>query len=92
MAVGRDSLFFGRFEPLLFRAVQIPVSADALNRTLILHAKEVAAVIIEPLVQGAGGMCMHSPGELQAIALLTKLIGTIEPVVFDEPFAGSSHM
>ena len=29
MSVGRDRLFFGRFEPLLFRAEQIPVLPSA---------------------------------------------------------------
>jgi adenosylmethionine---8-amino-7-oxononanoate aminotransferase len=68
MSVGRDQLFFGRFEPLLFRAVQVPVDANRLDDALQAHPGEVAAVIIEPLVQGAGGMRMHSPGELAAIA------------------------
>ena len=56
MAVGRDPTFFGRFEPLLFRALQVPVSAERLADVLRRHRGEVAAVILEPLVQGAGGM------------------------------------
>ena len=68
MAVGRDPLFFGRFEPLLFRTLRIPVDADALDAALGEHAGQVAACIIEPLVQGAGGMKMHSPNRLRAIA------------------------
>ncbi len=32
MAVGRDPVFFGRFEPLLFRAVQVPVLPDSARR------------------------------------------------------------
>ncbi len=68
MSVGRDPLFFGRFEPLLFRCLQVPVDANRLNEALQAHTGEVAAVILEPLVQGAGGMQMHSPEELAAIA------------------------
>jgi len=68
MSVSRDPVFFGRFEPLLFRALQVPVDADALDEALAKHAGEVAAVIIEPLVQGAGGMRMHSARELSDIA------------------------
>ena len=67
MAVGRDPLFTGQFEPLLFRALRIPVSAEGLDETLRRNANQVAAVILEPLVQGAGGMRMHSPEELRAI-------------------------
>ena len=72
MAVGRDPLFFGRFEPLLFRAERVPVSAERLDEVLRQNAGQVAAVIIEPLVQGAGGMCMHSPEELRAIFEVTR--------------------
>jgi adenosylmethionine-8-amino-7-oxononanoate aminotransferase len=68
MSVGRDPVFFGRFDPLLFRSLQTPMRADLLADALREHGGEVAAVIIEPLVQGAGGMRMHSPQELAAIA------------------------
>jgi adenosylmethionine-8-amino-7-oxononanoate aminotransferase len=68
MAAGRDPVFFGRFEPLLFRAEVVPVSAQHLDEALSRHPGEVAAVIIEPLVQGAGGMRMHTPAELRQIA------------------------
>jgi adenosylmethionine-8-amino-7-oxononanoate aminotransferase len=67
MSVGRDPVFFGPFEPLLFRAENVPLSAERLDETLTRHRGEVAAVIVEPLVQGAGGMRMHSPTELQRI-------------------------
>ncbi len=72
MAVGRDPVFFGRFEPFLFRAARVPVSAERLDDFLKVHANEVAAVIIEPLVQGAGGMKMHSSQELKAIFDVAK--------------------
>ncbi len=67
MAVGRDPVFFGTFEPLLFRAERVPVSADRLAERLRRLPGQVAGVIIEPLVQGAGGMRMHSPEALRAI-------------------------
>jgi adenosylmethionine-8-amino-7-oxononanoate aminotransferase len=68
MAAGRDPVFFGRFEPLLFKTEIVPVSAECLDETLTKHRGQVAAIIIEPLVQGAGGMRMHSAAELRAIA------------------------
>ncbi len=67
MAVGRDPLFFGRFEPLLFKAERVPVDPNRLDELLARKHSEVAAVIIEPLVQGAGGMRMHSPEVLRQL-------------------------
>ncbi len=72
MAAGRDPLFFGPFDPLLFKTVQIPVLAERLDDVLTRHPGQVAAVILEPLVQGAGGMRMHSPQELQALFAVTR--------------------
>ncbi len=86
MSVGRDPLFFGRFEPLLFRSVQSHVSAEALDALLAKHAGEVAAIIIEPLVQGAGGMQMHSPAELRALFEVTRRHGVL--FIADEVMTG----
>ena len=43
-------------------------SHAAFDQCLALHAHEVAAVIIEPLVQGAGGMKMHDAPTLTRVA------------------------
>jgi adenosylmethionine-8-amino-7-oxononanoate aminotransferase len=72
MAVGRDPVFFGRFAPLLFRAERVPLSAERLDDVLGRRRGTVAAVIVEPLVQGAGGMRMHSPEELRALFEVTR--------------------
>ena len=77
MAVGRDPVFFGAFDPFLFHAVRIPVSADRLDAVLRANAGKVAAIILEPLVQGAGGMRMHSPAELRAIFDVAKQHGVL---------------
>jgi adenosylmethionine-8-amino-7-oxononanoate aminotransferase len=77
MAIGRDPVFFGRFEPFLFRAARVPVSAETLDEFLTKHASEVAGVILEPLVQGAGGMLMHTPGELKAIFDVARRHGVL---------------
>jgi adenosylmethionine-8-amino-7-oxononanoate aminotransferase len=86
MAVGRDPLFFGRFEPLLFRTLRVPVSPDALAAALAQHRGEVAAVIVEPLVQGAGGMRMHAPSELRDLFRVAREHGVI--FVADEVMTG----
>jgi adenosylmethionine-8-amino-7-oxononanoate aminotransferase len=89
MAVGRDPVFFGRFEPLLFRTERVPVSAAALDACLSRHAGRVAAVIIEPLVQGAGGMLMHSPAELRAIFDVARWHGVL--FIADEVMTGGGR-
>ena len=49
-----------------------PVLDAALARVLATHSEHIAAVIIEPLVQGAGGMKMHSPAVLRRVAELAR--------------------
>jgi len=72
MAVGRDPVFFSHFEHLLFRAERVPLDADQLDAMLAKHSGEVAAVIVEPLVQGASGMKMHSPALLRDLFDVTR--------------------
>jgi adenosylmethionine-8-amino-7-oxononanoate aminotransferase len=86
MAVGRDPLFFGTFEPLLFRVIQVPVSAERLDAALKANAGRVAAVILEPLVQGAGGMRMHSPDVLRQLFEVTQRHGVL--FIADEVMTG----
>ena len=50
-----------------------PYNTDSINafeQTLKTHAKETAAVIIEPIVQGAGGMWFYHPDFLRDIRKL----------------------
>jgi adenosylmethionine-8-amino-7-oxononanoate aminotransferase len=45
---------------------------NELETTLKAHHEEVAAMVIEPLVQCAAGMIMHPPGYLAGVRELTK--------------------
>jgi adenosylmethionine-8-amino-7-oxononanoate aminotransferase len=72
MAVSRDPVFFGRFEPLLLQADILPLDPQRLDEHLQHRRAETAAVILEPLVQGAGGMRMHTPQVLRNIAEVTR--------------------
>ena len=58
----------------------------ALDGVLARHRTELAAVIVEPLVQGAGGMRMHPPEVLATIARLARRHGL--PLILDEIFTG----
>ena len=89
MSVSRDPLFFGRFEPLLFGAEMVPPSAERLDDALTRHAGKVAAVIVEPLVQGAGGMRMHSAEELSRLAAVAHQHGVL--FIADEVMTGGGR-
>lgn len=68
VSVGGIDLFHGAFEPLLFSRHSVPAGdAETLAETLERHGEEVAAVIVEPLVQGAGGILVQPPGYLRRV-------------------------
>ncbi len=89
MAVSRDPIFFGPFEPLLFGADILPLDPDRLDQHLQHHAHETAAVILEPLVQGAGGMRMHTPQTLRQIVEISHRHGVL--FIADEVMTGGGR-
>jgi adenosylmethionine-8-amino-7-oxononanoate aminotransferase len=60
--------------------------AAALERLLEQHAGSIAAIIVEPLVQGAGGMRFHELETLAMIAHIAKTHGVL--LIADEIFTG----
>jgi adenosylmethionine-8-amino-7-oxononanoate aminotransferase len=78
----------------LFRGVlpeqfvlEVPDSAEKraqLDRFLSENKKQIAAVIIEPLIQGAGGMKFHDPVVLRDLQTLCDRHGLL--LIFDEIF------
>ena len=87
VSVGGMDLFHGIFRGLLFEVERLPSptpyhwtgGGDALagalraaERLLEEKGSTLAAVVIEPLVQGAAGMWMHPPGYLRAMAELCR--------------------
>jgi adenosylmethionine---8-amino-7-oxononanoate aminotransferase len=68
VSVGGIDLFHAAYGPLLFDTLQAePGDAAGMERLLAEHPGEVAAVIMEPLVQGAAGMLVHPEGYLRAV-------------------------
>jgi adenosylmethionine-8-amino-7-oxononanoate aminotransferase len=66
VSVGGIDLFHQIFHPLLFEVLRVEPRLEALERALAEHAQELAALIVEPLVQGAAGMLLQPPGFLRA--------------------------
>ncbi len=84
---GMHSLFTG----LLPEHPVIPLPRDAASIAafeafLEAQAHSLAAIIVEPLVQGAGGMVLHPPAVLQRLRRAADDYGLT--LIFDEIFTG----
>ena len=102
MSAGRSSGFFDAFEAMLFSVDALPYPAtwqgdddveakesaalSALDRYLERHGHDTAALIIEPLVQGAAGMRMCRPNFLQALQGRLHEANVLS--IFDEVMTG----
>ena len=87
VSVGGIDLFHSTYRPLLFRThAAEPGDAADLERVLSCHEEEVAAVIVEPLVQGAAGILVHPPGYLRAVRELCDRFGVL--LICDEVATG----
>jgi adenosylmethionine-8-amino-7-oxononanoate aminotransferase len=87
MAVGDPSGMHPLFRPLLCQVEFVePEDLNALEETLKRVGHEIAAWIVEPLIQGAGGMRTYSAHYLREGMALCKAAGV--PVIFDEVFTG----
>ena len=66
--------------------VSLPQDGDDFDEMFNRHAHTLAAVLIEPLVQGAGGMMFHSPAVLHRLRAACDRHAL--PMIFDEVFTG----
>jgi adenosylmethionine-8-amino-7-oxononanoate aminotransferase len=87
VSVGGMSLFHSTFGPLLFESHRAkPGDIDDMARLLARREEEIAAVVMEPLVQGAAGMLTHPPGYLRAVRRLCDRHGAL--LICDEVATG----
>ncbi len=94
-ALGGVEEFRRPFESVLLECIHVPSPADpergegaraALERAVESHADRLAAVVLEPVVQGAAGMRTYDPGYLRAARELCDAHDVL--LVFDEVFSG----
>ncbi len=90
MSAGARGVFTTPYAPLLFDVVRLPFpragrEQEALDM-LKEAARDAAALIVEPLVLGAGGMLMYSPEVLRALAIICRRNGTL--FIADEVMTG----
>ncbi len=87
VSVGGIDTFHATYAPLLFEAHSAePGDAAHLDRILSVHGGEVAAAIVEPLVQGAAGIRVQPPGYLAAVRDLCDRHGVL--LICDEVATG----
>jgi adenosylmethionine-8-amino-7-oxononanoate aminotransferase len=87
VSVGGIDLFHAAYGPLLFEThAAEPGDAASLARILSVHEEEIAAVIVEPLVQGAAGIHVQPDGYLRAVRELCDEFGVF--LICDEVATG----
>ncbi|MCB0975910.1 MAG: adenosylmethionine--8-amino-7-oxononanoate transaminase [Acidimicrobiales bacterium] len=91
LAVGDGGFGTDVFDPLRFPVVRAPGlnepgAVDAAVALLREHGSRLAAVVLEPLVQGAAGMALHDPEAVAAIAEAAAAEGVL--VIHDEVATG----
>jgi adenosylmethionine---8-amino-7-oxononanoate aminotransferase len=68
VSVGGIDLFHSTYRPLLFDSLKARAGdAGHLEELLEVHGSQTAAVIIEPLVQGAAGMLLQPDGYVRSV-------------------------
>lgn len=94
MSVGARGVFTAPYRPMLFEVDFLPYPApgreqqtiDAFAQLLRSAGDDIAALILEPLVLGAGGMLMYPPWVLKELHALCRRHGVL--LIADEVMTG----
>jgi adenosylmethionine-8-amino-7-oxononanoate aminotransferase len=92
LSLGAGGFGTGLFDPLRFPGVirapgyRDPTWLEAAEQALAQHGQELAAVVIEPLVQGAAGMYVAAPDDVRRLGQAVHDAGAL--LVCDEVATG----
>ncbi|MFH1389851.1 MAG: adenosylmethionine--8-amino-7-oxononanoate transaminase [Candidatus Margulisiibacteriota bacterium] len=87
VSVGGINLFHKIYKPLLFKSIKVtPGNVAELEKLLKAKHQEIAAMIVEPLVQAAAGILLQPKGYLKAVRRLCSKYGIL--LIVDEVATG----
>jgi len=90
MSAGARGVYNAAYAPLLFDVVRLPFPAAERERQTLDQLKaaaaNAAALIVEPLILGAGGMLIYSADVLRDMAAICRQTGTL--LILDEVMTG----
>ena len=90
MSAGARGVFNAAYEPLLFDVARLPFPAPGREQqtldALAAAAPDAAALIVEPLILGSGGMLVYSADMLGEMAAICRQHGTL--FIVDEVMTG----
>ena len=85
-----DEGMHGMFRGVVPDQFVIELTPESVEAALERHGPEIAAVLVEPLVQGAGGMRFHDAGMLRHLRAACDRHGAL--LIFDEIFVGFGRL
>jgi len=90
MSAGARGVYNAAYDPLLFDVVRLPFPSPGNEQQTLdmlkTAAKDAAALLVEPLILGAGGMLIYPPEVLRALATICRRNGAL--LIADEVMTG----
>src|SRR5678815_5046442 len=90
MSAGARGVYNAAYAPLLYDVIRLPFPAAGREQQTLdqlrLAAQGAAALVVEPLILGAGGMLIYSPDVLRDMTAICRDSGTL--LILDEVMTG----